>query len=88
MKKQSKITDVYTPNKSVTVTVNNKREEDLESGSVHYDRTVTIKIKAGKFAKEKLVFDQEDGIAKFIETIDFEDPQTSLLGDQVETPGL
>lgn len=83
MKKQSKIQDVYTPNKNVTVTVNNKREEDLESGSVHYDRTVTIKIKAGKFAKEKLVFDEEDSIAKFIETIDFEDPQSELPLDAV-----
>lgn len=86
MKKQSKISDVYTPNKNVTVTVNNKREEDLESGSVYYDRTVTIKIKAGKFAKEKLTFDEEDSIAKFIETIDFEDPQAELPLDAV-APG-
>lgn len=79
MKKSSKITDTYTPNKGVTVTVINKPIEDEDTGTVVYDRTVTVKIKAGRFAPERLVFDEEDSIAKFIEGVEFEDPQQSLV---------
>ncbi len=80
MKKNSKITDVYKPNSYVTVTVVNKPEiiSDEDSGAVVYDATVTIKINAGKNRRDKLVFAEDDSIAKFIETVDFEDPQTQL----------
>jgi len=77
MKRDSKTTDVYKPNKQVTVSVVNKPRED--DGRTLFERTVTIKIKAGSFAEERLVFEEEDSIAKFIEKVDFEDPQTSLV---------
>lgn len=78
MKKISNSRDSYKINDKVTVSVVNKREEDFESGSVHYDRTVTVKIKAGKFATEPLQFEGSDSLAKFIEEVDFEDPNESL----------
>lgn len=78
MKKKSKIVDTYTPNKSVMVTVTNTPKHDDQDHFVDYDRTVTIKIKAGR-DKDTLQFKKEDAIAKFIEKVDFEDPQTSLL---------
>lgn len=76
MKKSSKYVDVYTPNKAVLVTVTNtpKYEDDA---FVDYDRTVTLKIRVGR-DKDKLEFKEENAIAKFVETIDFEDPQTAL----------
>lgn len=78
MKRVSNNKDTYKVNDNVTVTVVNKREEDLDSGSVHYDRTVTVKIKAGKFAEKPLIFDQSSNLAEFIETVNFEDPQEML----------
>lgn len=76
MKKTSKYVDVYNPNKQVQVTVTNSpKYEDDEF--VDYDRTVTIKIRVGR-DKEKLTFDKDDAIAKFVETVEFEDPQQSL----------
>lgn len=77
MKKKSKIVDTYTPNKTVMVTVTNTPMHDEEDNFVDYNRTVTIKIKAGR-NKDTLQFKKEDAIAKFIENIDFEDPQASL----------
>lgn len=76
MKKTSKYVDVYGPNKQVLVRVTNtpKYEDDA---FVDYDRTVTITIKAGR-DKEQLKFAEEDSIARFVENIDFEDPQQSL----------
>lgn len=80
MKKNSKITDIYKPNSYVTVTVVNKPEviADDEEGQVVYDASVTIKINAGRNRRDKLTFAEEDSIAKFIETVDFEDPQVAL----------
>lgn len=76
MKKTSKYVDVYTPNKQVLVRVTNTpKYEDDEF--VDYDRTVTIKIKAPR-AAEKLEFKEDDAIAKFVETVEFEDPQQEL----------
>lgn len=76
MKHTSKIVDVYNPNKKVEVRVTNtpKYEDDT---FVAYDRTVTIKIKVGT-DKEKLTFVDDDSIAKFVETVEFEDPQQEL----------
>lgn len=45
---------------------------------VAYDRTVTIKIQLDK-DKEKMVFDDDDSISKFVETVDFENPQQELI---------
>lgn len=76
MKKTSKYVDVYNPNRQVQVTViNSPKYEDDEF--IDFDRTVTLKIKVGR-DKEKLSFNEEDAIAKFVETIEFEDPQQSL----------
>jgi len=80
MKKKSKIVDTYTPNKQVMVTVTNTPKHDEEDNFIDYERTVTIKIKAGR-DKDTLQFKKEDAIAKFVEKIDFEDPQVSLLGE-------
>ena len=52
MKRVSNTRDSYKVNDNVSMTVVNKRNEDLESGSVHYERTVTVKIKAGKFVPD------------------------------------
>ncbi len=78
MKKKSKIVDTYTPNKQVMVTVTNTPKHDEEDNFIDYDRTVTIKIKAGR-DKDVLNFKTDDAIAKFIEKVDFEDPQTDLF---------
>lgn len=80
MKKKSKIVDTYTPNKQVMVTVTNTPKHDEEDNFIDYDRTVTIKIKAGR-DKDTLNFKSDDAIAKFVEKVDFEDPQTDLFSD-------
>lgn len=77
MKKSSKVTDVYAPNKVVTATVTNTPKED-DQGHAVYKRTLTIKIKLGE-DREKLTFDEDDSLAKFLENISFEEEQTSLL---------
>lgn len=87
MKKISNNRDTYKVNDNITVAVVNKRNEDMESGSIHYERTVTIKIKAGKYAQEPLLFEQGQNIADFIEGISFDDGQTSLLDDIEPAPG-
>lgn len=85
MKRISNNRDSYKVNANVTVTVVNKRNEDLESGNVHYERDVTVKIKAGKYATEPLIFEQSSSLAEFLETVNFEDPQEALpLEDQKE----
>jgi hypothetical protein len=81
MKKISNNRDTYKVNDNVTVVVSNKRHEDMESGSVHYERTVNIKVKAGKFADKPLVFDEAGSLNDFLETVEFEDPQESLALD-------
>lgn len=78
MKKVSNNKDTYKVNEQVTVGVVNKRIEDFESGSVHYERSVTVKIKAGKFADKPLVFDEAESLTQFIEQVNFEDPQEAL----------
>lgn len=80
MKKKSKIVDTYTPNKAVMVTVTNTPKHDEQDNFVDYDRTVTIKIKAGR-DKDTLQFKTDDAIAKFIEKVDFEDPQTDMFSE-------
>lgn len=78
MQKVSNNKDTYKVNDMVTVSVVNKRNEDMESGSVTYERTVTVKIKAGKFAERALVFDEPTSLRDFIDQVNFEDPQTAL----------
>lgn len=78
MKKVSNNKDTYNVNDQVTVSVTNKRIEDFESGSVHYERTVNVKIKAGKFAEKPLSFDEAESLTQFIEQVNFEDPQEVL----------
>lgn len=76
MKHTSKQVDIYTPNRQVQVTVTNtpKYEDDV---FVDYDRTVTLKIRVSR-DKERLEFKEPDSIAKFVETVEFEDPQQEL----------
>lgn len=78
MKKVSNNKDTYKVNDQVTVSVTNKRIEDFESGSVHYERDVTVKIKAGKFAEKPLSFDEAESLTAFIDQVNFEDPQAAL----------
>lgn len=78
MKKVSNNKDTYKVNNTVTVNVVNKRIEDFESGSVHYERTVTVKIQAGKFADKPLVFDEATSLSEYIDQVNFEDPQAAL----------
>ena len=78
MKKVSNNKDTYKVNEQVTVNVVNKRIEDFESGSIHYERTVTVKISAGKFAEKPLSFDEAESLTAFIEQVNFEDPQSAL----------
>lgn len=77
MKKNGKIVDVYKPNSNVTVTVTNKALENPDTGEVTYKRSVSIRIAAGE-STEKLAFPEDDSIAKYVETVDFQDPQTEL----------
>lgn len=76
MKMSSKTIDTYNPNKAVAVRVTNTPKYEDEK-FVDYDRTVTITIRAGR-DKDQLKFKADDSIAKFVETVDFEDPQTEL----------
>lgn len=80
MKHKSKFIDTYNPNKKVEIRVTNSPVYE-DDNFVAYDRTATIKIRLGK-DKDKLVFDADDSIAKFIETIDFEDPQQELIAQE------
>lgn len=84
MKKQLTEKIVYEPNRLVKVTVTNKPEFDEDSSIVRYKREVTIKISAGT-STDKLTFGSDDDIAKYIETVDFEDPQLDLLEDGAES---
>lgn len=76
MKKSSKFVYTYNPNKAVQVTVTNS-PKFVDDEFVDYDRTVTVKIKLPR-SSEQLKFGDDTDIAKFIETVDFEDPQTGL----------
>lgn len=79
MKKQFKETTKYTPNKKVIVIVTNTPQ--LEDGILTgYKRAVRIAINEGEEAG-KLEFKEDDALAKYIETVDFEDPQQSLLDE-------
>lgn len=79
MKKSFKEVTKYTPNKKVTVTVTNTPQ--LEDGILTgYKRAVSIAINEGEEAS-KLEFNNDDSLAKYIETVDFEDPQQSLLDE-------
>ena len=64
---------VYEPNDLVKIAVQNK---PVEGGK--YERKVTITVNLG-FDDEKLTFNDDEDIAKFMETIDFQDEQTKLL---------
>lgn len=67
---------VYAPAKGVRVKVVNipQYEDDVFTA---YKRKVTMFITLDD-DKEKLEFKENDSIAKFIETVDFEDPQAEL----------
>jgi hypothetical protein len=80
MKKQLTEKIVYQPNSRVKVTVTNKPEFDDESGISRFGRKVTIAVECG-YSNEKLTFADDDAIAKFLENIDVEDPQQTLLDD-------
>lgn len=76
MDKTSKITDEYKPNEGVKVTVVNAPKE--VEGKQYFTRTVTIKVDKG-LSDEKLVFSNADEIEKFVNDVDFEDPQQQLV---------
>lgn len=78
MKKSLTEKVIYKPNLKVTVTVTNKPVFDDDGDvAVGYDRTVSISIKAG-FESAKLAFVTDEDIEKFIETVEFGDPQQAL----------
>lgn len=76
MKKKLTEKIVYEPNRGVKVTVENKPELE-EAGVTRYKRKVTIVVEVG-YSDQKLTFSKDEDIAKFVETIDFEDPQQEL----------
>lgn len=82
MKKQLTEKTVYQPNSRVKVVVTNKPEFE-DSGLIRYERTVAITVKVG-YSDEKLMFGTDEDIAKWIETVDFEDPQLALIEDGPE----
>jgi len=84
MKKQLTEKIVYEPNSRVKITVQNKPEFEEDNGIVRYERKVTINVKVG-YSNDKLTFASDDDIARFLENIDVEDPQMSLLDDGPET---
>ena len=67
---------IYAPAKGVRVKVVNtpQYEDDVFTS---FKRKVTIFITLDE-DKDKLEFKANDSIAKFIETVDFEDPQAEL----------
>lgn len=75
MKKKLTEKVVYEPNSRIKITVDNKPSE--VDGVTEYKRTVTIKVNAGT-DREKLTFSTDDDIAKWVENLDFEEPQTAL----------
>lgn len=76
MKKKLTEKIVYELNDDVKVSVENK-PTDI-GGAIVFAHRVTITIAAGA-SKEKLLFSTDEDIQKWVESIDFEDPQTSLL---------
>lgn len=79
MKKSLTEKVVYKPNDKVQVTVTNTPALDEEGVAViGYDRKVTIAIKHG-YDDEKLTFNTDEDIEKFIEEVDFGDPQQQLV---------
>lgn len=77
MKKQLTEKTVYQPNSRVKITVTNKPVLNDSGVTDRYAVSATIAVDAGSF-KERLTFGTDDDIAKFIENIDVEDPQTAL----------
>lgn len=69
---------VYEPNKKVKLTVSNIPVYDDDGLLIGYDPKVSISVKVGD-TKEKLSFADTDELQKFIEDIDVEEPQQSLL---------
>lgn len=83
MKKKLTEKIVYEPNSRVKVTVQNKPEFDEDSGITRYERKVTVAVDCG-YSNDKMTFADDDEIAKFLENIDVEDPQQSLLDNNEE----
>lgn len=80
MKKQLTEKTEYKPNDKVKVTVTHKPVVDDGGHAIEYKRTVSITIDEG-YDTEKIQFGSDEDIAKYIETVDFEDPQQSLLDE-------
>jgi hypothetical protein len=76
MKKQLSEKTTYTPNSHVKVVVENKPVQDDKN--TQYEQKVTITVKAGIY-NDKLAFATDEDIEKFMEKIDFSDPQTELI---------
>lgn len=83
MKKQLTEKTVYEPNSRVKITVSNKPEVLDDTSTKRYSRKVTIAVDCG-YGNDKITFASDDEIAKFLENIDVEDPQLSLVDDGPE----
>lgn len=79
MKKKLTEKITYEPNHNIKVAVSNVPVYEKENVVIGYNRTVTVTVNCGT-DKEKLTFATDEDIQKWIDTIDFEDPQQSLLG--------
>lgn len=79
MKKQLTEKIVYEPRAGVKVTVQNQPAPTPEGGPPEYKRKVTLVVDCG-ISTEKLSFPDGDVMGDFFGNVDFEDPQTSLLG--------
>lgn len=81
MKKQLTEKTVYQPNSRVKVTVTNKPVLTEEGSVDRYEATVAIAYNAGSY-KDRLKFGTDEDIQKFVEGMDIEDPQMSLLNEE------
>lgn len=79
MKKQLTEKIVYEPKSGVKVTVQNQPVPNPEGGPTEYKRKVTLTVDLG-ISAERLAFADGDAMGDFFGNVDFEDPQTSLLG--------
>lgn len=78
MKKQLTEKTTYEPNRRVKVTVQNKPEFDEDKQVTRYERKVTIAVDCG-YSNDKISFSSDDEISQFLEEVDVEDNQQSLL---------
>lgn len=84
LEKNNSVTDKYKVNARITVTVKNTLVTP-ERGDNYYRTEVTIKYKDDD-RERPISFDDYKDVAKFVKGLDFEDPQLSLMTDNLN-PG-